>query len=171
MARSKEELEEIKRYKDYPEDSVYREVYDSVFLVFSEYLQKYYKAPDLSIWNTWQKKYLEPAYDNDRHEEMIRNFGYVSLEMYDFDTQYKVYNQLQQDNRLDNETRMFIGFLSGSGFFKRYGITVQEWFNMKNWNHPQHTNDYSRTISEILDCKYGINMLKSSLPQLPFWKR
>lgn len=171
MTRSKRELEQIRQYKDYPDNSVYKEVYDSVFLSFSEYLNKYYATPDLSTWNRWQKKYLEPAYDKGRHEEMIKNFGYTSINMYDFDTQYKVFHQLEKNNQLDDETRRFIGFLAGNHFFDKYKISVQTWFTLKNWSHPDHKNEDGKTINEILGYRYGINMLKTSFPQMPWWKR
>lgn len=177
MKRSKKELEEIKKYKDYPEDSVYREVYDSVFLPFSEYLEKYYKNLKLTrskswqSWERWQKKYLEPAFDADRHEEMIKNFGYVSIDKHDFESQYRVYNGLKSDKRLDEETRRFIGFLAGNHFFDTYDISVEEWLTMKNWNRPFDKKEEGRTIDEILSYQYGLNMLKCSLLQMPYWKR
>ena len=38
------EKERVLKYKDYPEDSVGKRVYDSVFLPFQEYLKKYYRG-------------------------------------------------------------------------------------------------------------------------------
>lgn len=167
----KKELEEIQRYKDYPEGSVGKEVYDSVFLPSQEYLQKYYSSPDLSAWEIWQKKYVEPAYEESRHDEMVKNFGYVKKEFHDFNAQYEIINHLANDNRLDDETRKFVGFMAGVGFFRRYEITVEQWFAMLNWSHPEHERDEGRTINGILQYTYGINLLKADLPQIPFWRR
>jgi hypothetical protein len=120
----KKELEEIQRYKDYPEGSVGKEVYDSVILPFQDYLNKYHSSPDLSTWEIWKIKFIEPAFEESRHDEMIKNFGYVKTEFHDFKAQYGVFKHLANDNRLDDETRKFVSFMASVGFFKRNEITV-----------------------------------------------
>lgn len=167
----KKELEEIERYKDYPEGSGKKGIYDYVFLPFQEYLDKCYSSPDLSTWEIWHKKYIGPAFDEKRHDEMIRNFGYVKKEFHDFKAQYEVFNQLANDDRLDDEISKFIGFMAGVGFFKRYEVTVEQWFDMLNWSHPEHERDEGRTINEILKYRYGFNHLKANLLQMPYWRR
>lgn len=166
-----EREKEALKYKDYPEGSIMKRYYDSVYLSFGDYLKKYYQAPDLSRWSIWQKKYLAPAFEESRHEEMIKNFGYVSIDKHDFKSQYSVYEALKLDSRLDYETSKFIGFLAGADFFEKYKITVQEWFDMKNWSHLHQPNEEGCTINEILKYPFGINMLKTGLPQMPYWKR
>jgi hypothetical protein len=42
---------------------------------------------------------------------------------------------------------------------------------MFNWSHPEHEGYKGRTINEILQYTYGINLLKVDLPQMPFWRR
>jgi len=168
---NKKDIERIKTYKNYPDGSGKRGIYDYVFLPFHEYLEKYYSTPDLSTWEIWQGKYIEPAFDENRHDEMVKNFGYVKKDFHDFSAQYEVFNHLAYDNRLDDETRKFIGFMAGVGFFKRYDINVEEWFDMLNWSHPEHAMEEGKTINEILKYPCGDNMFKVSLPQMPFWRR
>lgn len=58
--------------------------------------------------------------------------------------------------------KKFIGFLAGvsEGFFDKYQITVEQWFNMKNWHNPYVENEDGHTINEILGYPYGINYFK-----------
>src|SRR5690606_19578927 len=165
------EQERVLKYKNYPEGSVGRQVYDSIILPFSEYLKKYYANPDLSTWEKWFLKYIEPAFDKNRYGEMIKSFGYVSINKHDFNTQYKVYTVLKNNLKLDDELRKFIGFMGGNGFFREYNIDVNQWFDMSNWNNPYHEKDNKKTINEILEYEEGINMLKISLPHLDYWRR
>lgn len=168
---SRKDLKEIERYKDYPEGSGGKKIYDSVFLPFPEYLKKYYKNPDMSSWNRWHQKYIQYAYDKVRYVELVERFGYAKIEFHDFEAQYEVYKFLQGDMRLDEETRKFIGFMAGTKFFEKHDITVLEWFNMPNWANPSRRVDEGKTINEILNSPYGLNMLKTSLPHLDHWRR
>jgi hypothetical protein len=166
-----EDIERIKTYKDYPEGSGKRKIYDYVFLPLHKFIEKHYSSPDLSTWEVWQKKYIEPAFEEIRYDEMIENFGYVKKEFHDFDVQYKIFTYLTNDIRLDDQTRKFIGFMGGVGFFKKYKLGVEDWFNMNNWNHPEHEIEEGKTINDILQCPFGINMFKINLLQIPFWRR
>lgn len=168
-----EEEKRVSKYKDYPEGSVRKRVYDSVFLPFQEYLNKYYNQLDLNTWKRWQQKYIEPYFDESRHEEMIKNFGYVSINRHDFKIQYAMYDKLKDDNRLDDEIKKFISFMAGVGFFKQYAINLEEWFKIENWgNTASKLEDWKRrTINDVLSYEYGINFLKSDLPHISFWKR
>ena len=58
---------------------------------------------------------------------MISNFGYAQLENHDFKEQYEIYDQLKNEERLDEETKKFIGFLAGNGFFKKWNISLMKW--------------------------------------------
>lgn len=174
-----EQQKEVLKYKDYPEGSGGKAIYDSLFLTFQDFLIKYYKAPSetkKTSWDRfrrWQQKYIEPAFDESRHEEMIKNFGYVSIDKHDFKSQYAIYDKLKSDKRLDEETRMFIGFMAGAGFFKNYKISLEGWFEIENWSNPSANleNTNGRKLNDILDYEYGLNFLKVDLSQIPFWKR
>lgn len=38
---------------------------------------------------------------------MIKNFGYVSITMFDFNRQYDVYDQLKNDERISEEIKKY----------------------------------------------------------------
>ncbi len=166
-----EEQKEALKYKDYPENSGGKAIYDMYFLPFQEYLNKYYTNPDLTGWERWKNKYITPAFDENRHYEMIKNFGYADKKFYDFDAQNKFYEQLKNDERIDDDIKQFIGFLAGTGFFKKYNLTLDQWFAMKNWANPYVPNEKGMTINEILNYKYGNNLLRTNLPILNYWRR
>jgi len=173
---TEEEKNKIKSYKDYPEGSGKKGIYDYVFLPFKDYINKYYQSPDISTWKIWQAKYIEPAFDESRHEEMIKNFGYVSIDKHDFKSQYAIYNQLKEDNRLDDETGRFIGFMAGSHFFDKHITDIEEWFNTYYWTRPDLTDKYPEyklgiTINDLLELPYGLNYFKSVLLGLNYWRR
>jgi hypothetical protein len=170
---TEDEKSKIKNYKDYPEGSGKKGIFDYVFLSFKDYINKYYQSPDISTWEIWQAKYIEPAFDESRHEEMIKNFGYVSIDKHDFKSQYAIYNQLKEDNRLDDETVKFIGFMAGAGFFEKLNINLEEWFDVDNWSAPLLFPDNNKrmSINDILSYTYGLNYLKVNLPQMSFWNR
>ncbi|TRX33229.1 hypothetical protein FNW52_15840 [Flavobacterium sp. ZT3R18] len=166
-----EELKNIEKYKNYPDGSLSRKTYDRYFLHFEEYLKKYYHNPNFKEWERWYQKYIEPAFDLKRHHEMIKNFGYVSIDKHDFITQYEVYSQLKSDERLDEETKKYVGFLAGAGFFNQFNLSVERWFKINNWQNPNIKNEESKTLNEILNYPYGINYFKTLLTQMPFWRR
>ena len=164
--------EEILKYKDFPEGSGSKKMYDKYFLPFNEYLEKYYSNPIFSEWNNWYKSYIEPAFDENRHDEMIRNFGYISKDKHDFVTQYEVFFQLNKSEELDKEFTEFIGFIAGMGFFKKYDLTINQWLNIKNWQNPYlEVDEDGKTIIQILSYPYGLNYIKMLFTQMPFWKR
>lgn len=166
-----EKQKEALMFKDYPEGSVNKEIYDSVFLPFHEYLNKYYINPDLTSWERWKSRYIEPAFNKNRHDEMIKNFGYVDKKYYDFDSQNKLYEQLKNDERIDGDIKQFMAFMAGTGFFKKNNLTLDLWFAMKNWANPYVPSEDGMTINEILNYKYGDNLLRTNLPILNYWRR
>lgn len=168
---TEDEINDLKKYKDFPEGSAGKVMYDSIYMTFEAYLEKYYLGVDLSVWRKWIEKYINPAFDPYEHEVMIKNFGYSSLDNFNFSEQYNVYNELENEKRLDEETRRFIGFLGGAGFFKRFNLEVINWFNIPNWYHPYWKPDGQKTLNEILDFKYGLNYIKIQFIGMPFWKR
>src|SRR5688500_18796950 len=96
------QLEALK-YRDYPEGSGGKAIYDSVFLPFQEYLIKYYKNPDLGAWMRWKEKYIDLAFDENRRDEMARNFGYVEKNFHDFELQNDAYQKTKQNKALDED--------------------------------------------------------------------
>ena len=164
--------QEVEKYKDYPKGSGGKMMYDIVHYPFSYILEEYYANPNLSSWERWKSKYIELAFDENRHDEMIKNFGYADKKHYGFDVQNEFYNQLKNEDRLGNDTKQFIGFLAGAGFFRKYNLGLKEWFDMKNWSNPYLAEiEDGKSINEILSFPYGENYIKTILPQMPFWNR
>ena len=164
-------LEGVLKYKDYPEGSGGKKIYDSYILSFDVFLTKYYSKINLSRWDEWMEKYVKLAFNQEQHEEMAKNFGYVSVSMHSFEEQQKIYDELETELRLDQEVRMFIGFMAGAGFFKRYNLNIEQWFHITNWMHPHQKDVTFPKLNVILNYPYGLNYIKVNLLQLPFWQR
>ncbi|NRT13475.1 hypothetical protein [Flavobacterium sp. 14A] len=100
-------------------------------LPFDEYLKKYFKEVDTydnEIWSKIISKLVQPAYDKSRYDEMVYVYAYLDKKYHNFVTQYEIYNQLKNDNRLPDEIKQFIGFLAGADkgiFFKQYNLTIE----------------------------------------------
>ena len=155
-------------------DLIKKQSEDYKAMPFSEYIKKYYSKLDLydiEVWNKIILNLINLAFDETRHEEMAYNFGYLSIDKHDFDKQFEFNDKLKNDDRLDDEVRKFVGFMAGNHFFYKYHITVEQWFNMKNWYNPNVENEEGHTINEILNYPYGINYFKVLLTQMPYWKR
>ncbi len=161
---------DFEKYKNYPEGSGGKKMYDEFTLTFDAYLIKYYSCPDFEEWNRWRVRFIEPAFDENRHDEMIRNFGYVSKDRHDFDCQSFVYAELQQNKFMAEDVKQFVGFMAGAGFFKKYKLSIQDWLEIRNWFNPIESNEM-KPISEIIAIPYGLNYLRLFLLQMPFWRR
>ena len=164
-------MEEYLKYKNYPEGSGLKKLYDSKTLSVKDFLLKYYSACDMGQWNRWMSKYVKPAYDKKRYDEMVRNFGYVSIKKHEFKTQYKFYELAKDDDRLDIDVAMFIGFLAGTGFFDNWALTLEEWFNIPNWSNPHNKFTESNSINTLLKYPYGLDCFRLGLLEMPHWKR
>ena len=155
---------------DNQEDDTYANVcMEEVYDAYQDALIAHYITPNLEQWQRWMQEYVRPAYDENKVGDLV--LGYSSVADHDFQAQLYVYSGLALELRLDEEARMFIGFMAGAGFFKRWDLSCKEWLNIANWYHPRWHMPQQKSISEILDYAYGLNYLKTRLPQMPFWKR
>lgn len=112
-------------------------------LPFKVYLEKYYQnlgAYTIEIWSKVMIKLVNPAFNEETRGEMIHNFGYSSLDKHDFNKQNQFYEELKGDDRLDKDTRKFIGFMAGNHFFDEHVYTIEEWFNSFYWTVPNLKN-------------------------------
>jgi hypothetical protein len=151
--------------------------HDYYALPFNEYLLKHCANPDLTAWARWQDKFIEPAFDNTRHDELAKRFEYKKNEVHDFNLQAEVYDSLKSNALLDEETRKFIGFLGGVGFFKSYEISPEEWLFAADWYNPfkkepqRYPKEEQCTISELLALENGPGYFKTVLTGIPFLNR
>jgi len=161
-------------------EAIQKKADDYKTLPLKEYLEKYYKQLDAYTGEIWSKamlKLIEPAFNEETRNEMIYNFGYTSQNKHDFEKQFQFYNELKSDDRLDEETKKFIGFMAGNHFFgDNNSHAIKEWFNSFYWtaspnlkNREEDKLDY--TINDILNLPYGLNYLKSVLIGLQWWSR
>lgn len=145
----------------------------------SEYLVKYYTTLDDFRNQAWEEalaNFITPAFDESRHLEMIEKFGYVSIDRHNFNAQNKVYQELKSDDRLDDGTKKFIGFMAGNHFFENNNLDLENWFKSSYWKRPDLTDKYPEykspyTINEILDLPNGLNFFKTELLDLNHWRR
>jgi hypothetical protein len=157
-------------------EAIQNKLEDHRALPLKVYLEKYYKELDIYTNEVWSKvmlKLVEPAFHEGKRDEMIYNFGYTSPDKHDFDRQSQFYSALENDNRLDEDTRKFIGFLAGTHFFDDNTSTIEEWFNSSYWTAVKDIEDYKLpyTINDVLDLPYGLNYFKSVLLGLRWWSR
>ncbi|MRJ08994.1 hypothetical protein EDL99_08995 [Ornithobacterium rhinotracheale] len=147
-------------------------------LTLKEYLSNSFKEMppyNKEVWLRVINKLIEPSFDERRYDEMVYVFGYLSKDDHDFEKQYKFYDELKNEKRLDEESKKFIGFMAGVGFFKQYEMNLEEWFNSYYWTRPdlQGNVNYKMkyTINDILNLSHGLNYFKTILPQLNYWRR
>lgn len=162
---------EIERYINYQEEGDGKKIYDSYNLPFIQYLQKYYRKLNFDRWNDWMEKFVKPSFCyRDGHMQNVSNLNYISDNIYDFEEQNKLYDILNREKRLDEDLRMFIAFMGGAGFFNYYQINLETWFSVNNWVAPSSDIRQRRSINEILNYTFGLNFIKDTLTQLPYWE-
>ena len=152
---------------------------DLKIMPLKPFLVKYYSKLDsynIEVWEKIMLNLVELAYKETTYSKMAENFGYSSIDKHDFRKQYEFYNELQNDSRLDDEVKKFIGFMAGNHFFEKYVHNINDWFNSYYWmkpylsvTNPTEVTDF--TINDVLNCPYGLNYLKTILPQLNHWRR
>lgn len=159
-------------------EAIQKKADDYKTLPLKEYLEKYYKQLDAytdEIWSKVMLKLIEPAFNEETRNEMIYNFGYTSQDKHDFEKQFQFYNELKGDDRLDEETKKFIGFMAGNHFFDGNLDSVDKWFKSFHWTAPssegREEDKLDYTINDILKSPYGVNYFKGVLVALQWWSR
>jgi hypothetical protein len=159
--------ESVEIYKNHPDGSPSKALYDLYNMDFQEYLNKYYKDPDLSRWDYINQKFITPLFDGTRWEDYW-NFLYQvkpkfapnELRKNDF------WNQIKNTTEFTNELKQFFTFLYSIEFFR--DLSFEEWLNTKNWNHPWYQDESTnmKSITELLKYDYSENFLKEQLASL-----
>jgi hypothetical protein len=127
---------------------------------------------DLVEWNRWFLKYVSPVFDFKMRDGYYENLKKQQAPFYPkFWIAEKFYNKIKDDNRFDNELKLFFSFLYSCGFFMEHIISFEEWLTIRNWTNPTNSNISEETILEILNKPNGSNILKSQLRWFPFVNR
>ena len=154
--------EEFKNFKNYPEDSIERRIYDSLFMSTEEYLLKYFSEDKLKNFYSFYNKYVYPILEKDKRDLYVEFSKknkppfFVNCERFDEFNNDQVLREMYSDVELFN----FISFL--------YSILDQfdnidkflHWLNNKRYIH-------NLTFEDILKYNFGNNYLKSNLVMLP----
>jgi len=156
--------EEILKYKDYPEGSGGKWLYDKYTLPFDLWIAKYYTNPDLTGWNGLLKWANEA---NIQSELFMKEWCKNRIVAYDFEKYIATYKKLNSMTVFDEDINKFIAFMAGEGFFDRYSISLEDWLQRKI--NPESSNDVY-TLVDINSLKFGTNYIKSYLAELDFWK-
>ncbi|HEY0740831.1 MAG TPA: hypothetical protein VGD40_05180 [Chryseosolibacter sp.] len=159
------------KYKDFPEGSASKRLYDYHHLPFQSYLSKYYVAPDLKSWNSLVHEYVLPSFDNEQRNYCLLIMAKKGAPFRpDFEKLEEYWARLKSDRRFDEELGRFFSFLGACNFFERFNIDLNDWLHMKNWQKPARKKvlEDARTIMEILSFNFGVNFLKSELALMPW---
>lgn len=159
--------EELEKYKNYPDGSNGKKLYDYYNLTFSSFLSKYYRNPDLKRWHYVYDKFVNPIFQNDNLEEYFQflnkskpNFSVSINKAIEF------FTKIQNDTRFDYELKCFFSFLYSIDFFR--DTKFEDWLEIGYWNHPWYTENDSNLlpISQIVEHENGLNFLKDQLSML-----
>lgn len=159
------------KYKNYPEGSPSKRIYDSYYLSFQDYLDKYYRDEELNRWNEFLEKYVYPLFDKHKRNEYSSFLKKMKPAfVIEFNSIDEFWQNVKGDSRFDEELKCFFTFLHVCNFFSEYNISFECWLNMENWISPWSEKDFenSKTIMKILDYKFGDKYLKSALIGMPW---
>ena len=127
---------------------------------------------NLFEWERWFLKYIKPVFTDKEINEYYEFIKKIQTPFYPKNwVAKKFYEKIKNDNRFDEELKLFFSFLYSCGFFMENIITFEEWLTMKNWINPNNKKIEDKTILEILNEPNGINFLKSKFRWLPFLNR
>lgn len=165
----KEERDKIVLYKDYPEGSYQKHLYDENFLPLKDYIYKYYKDKSMDRWMMWINKFVYPLFNESERENYYQFLYKAKPSFYPEFTKLKeIWPKISLDNRFDNELKHFFAFLYTCGFFNT--VNFEDWLNSNNWLHPWYNEPYenNESILEILKYNYGIKYIKLLLIDMPW---
>lgn len=157
---------EALKYKDYPDGSLSKKTYDSFFMPFREFLEKYYQQPDLSRWDYCNKKFVTPLFDGTSFDEYQAELQKIKPAFSPSQQKLLKFCSKMDDLKFDFELKRFFAFLYSINFYGN--ISFEEWLKINNWNHPWYVDNDSilKPIEEILRHPFGVNYLKVALADL-----
>jgi len=159
----------LKYYGNYPEGSGSRKLYDYYSMDIQDYLIKYQTTFDLSNWSSFLTKYVEPLFDG---SSIDIYYQYIEKVQAPFRPDHRVVEKnklyLETHNEFDQELEKFFAFLLSTQFFETYNISFEDWISSPNWDRSNAKDGHTESISELLNYKYGIKLLKVLLREMPW---
>lgn len=157
------------QFKDYPEGSGGRKIYDKFSLSFQDYLNKYYLDNDLAYWNYINQKFVIPLFDSTSWNDYLHFLHRAKPNFLpNKEKAESLFDQIKNDSRFNKDIKYFFCFLYSIEFFDN--LTFEEWINVNHWSHPRTFENGGKSIVEILSYKNSINFLKERLSQLSIFK-
>ncbi|MDO6602492.1 hypothetical protein [Arenibacter palladensis] len=161
--------ERFKYWKNEPDESPYRRIYDEHTMTFVDFLGKHYSDEKYLNWSRWNKwvSWIQKAYQHEEMEVIRKMGGYYRLDTnsQDYVTSFK---RLELGIQLPTDICQVIAFLVVDGFFKHYSVEPKDWIDMDNYTNPKNSNG-RHTINELAKSYESLNYLRESLIHLPWW--
>ncbi len=163
--------EDYKIYKDYPDGSPSKKMYDAANMDFNRYLEKYYAKPNLSQWNQLNRVFVENAFKMNKkeYEDYLQNSRIHTAMIFNHDKLEYNYEFIKAKQIFDDELSKFLAYLMSCDFLEEINVDFDVWLMMKDWINPGKST-YDLSILEIANFKNGENFLKQHLPEMPLFK-
>jgi hypothetical protein len=160
---------EIEKYKDYPEGSGGKMMYDKYFMSVEDFFSKYYDKVDLQDWNYWMNNTINKCWDKKERSKFLSEWG-ERMKLFNFEEMERIYNE-ESLSDYDEDVRKFIAFLAGDGFFEKNKVSLDNWVESKKFANPIKEYEQDVTISQALKLKGGMNYIRKQLVNLHWWKQ
>jgi len=162
-------ISEIDKYKNYPEGSGGKMMYDRHYLSVEDFFSKYHDNADLKDWNYWMNNTINKAWEESKRSEFLKDWG-ERMKYFDFSEMERFYKE-EGLSDFDEDVRKFISFLAGDGFFNKNKISLESWISSKNFTNPIKDYEQDVTVSQALHLKGGMNYIRKQLVNLHWWRQ
>ena len=159
---------EIEKYKDYPEGSGGKMMYDRHNLPTEEFFTKYYLSIDLSDWNLWMSDTVNKAWEEKSRIEFQNSWG-ERMNAFNFSEMERFYKE-EDLSMFDEDIQKFISFMAGDRFFEENNLTLNEWIKLDTFTNPKKDYKQDVTLLRALEYDGGMNYIRMQLVNLHWWK-
>jgi hypothetical protein len=161
--------ERIKYWKNEPDESPYRRIYDEHTMDFNDFLVKHYPDNKYFVWSRWNKwiSWIAKAYEHDEMELLRNKSGYYRKDTISQDY-IDALSLLELGIKLPDDITKVIAFLVVDGFFKHYSIEPVSWININNYTNPNKDSGNFKII-DLAQNDIMLNYLRESLMHLSWW--
>ena len=164
--------DKLEYWKNEPDESPYKRIYDEHKMDFSDFLQKHYSDEKYLKWSRWSKwsEWVAAAFDEQKFKEFKKRSGYyyISAKHSDFK---KSLEELDINVNLPDDLKKLIAFLQVDGFFKYYKLNVSDWLSIQNYQNPESEikSKNPMTILQLASTPEELNYLRDKLVHLKWW--